>query len=368
MADVVKRLGVKNYRGIKSLVSIDLDKNLTVVLGPDRTGKSSFLDAFQFLGDWTCKGSSHAVREDLRSLRPVAEKKEAGRCIPWDTGRTTGWEVNVELGSGQGASWWSEVQLDEDLPCVIYERLVVQEAGDDAWQLVLSRSKKHGTRIYRGILEDPQDAYVPSNGLAMTFLDHLEGPTAAMRRALKSFRLFKPSPLHMRSRSKSIPANCGPALRGEDLEGRLLGLIRAGKGDELVRLLKPFIDWTGVDGSQYGESTHVVFLSKSAQRPCQINQASDGELVLAYLASLVAWPPQGRYTLLLDDIDAYVSAEAYPLLESLVRALAEHHQVVLATKSEALADLLGRDGNTWVLGRQAWDGVVSTQRPPGSNQ
>ena len=82
---MLERIHIENYKCLRD-VTVDLG-DLTILIGPNDSGKSSFLEVIQSIGTIIQLGNINGVRGD-HSLANLVWRKDAGRHIIWEVAGT----------------------------------------------------------------------------------------------------------------------------------------------------------------------------------------------------------------------------------------------------------------------------------------
>ncbi len=359
----LERLVVANYRCIDEPLTVEFDDTLTFLAGPNGSGKSTVLDAIQFLADWAGHGLERALTEERRGGR-LGHWSYRGPELAWDPARPTRWEATLRRSPRGDAPagprrlrWTVHLHLGRD-GNVEHERVEAEDL-EGSWDHLLERDAS-GTRARpsTGAEWEPAAPHPQVSAVAHQGDPRRHPHLAAILDVLKACHLLRLNPLHMREAVPSRSVADPPDLLGRDLEGRLHGLLteRRHAVDAWLALLRPVASWVDLRLPLGGGLGRPEFREQGFSHYLPLALASDGQLAFAYLAALAAAPPSTRWTLLLDEPAVSLSRRGQADLESVVRHLADRHQVVVTSHATPLLDATGRRDNVWVLTRHSGEG------------
>ena len=355
---MIQRFHVENYKALRA-VNVDLSP-ITVLIGPNDSGKSSLLEAIGAL----CR----SVDQDL-------SQAFAGR---WQNADLV-WQCDAGLDVTLEATLASEVDLTNySLTCRFSPTADRNVRLVDEWTQVGGGERRSFGNRNHPLTTIAQLRRNP--GLA----DPVAGHSAVIHDALSGVEQYRWVPDHL-----GLPAvlGGGEAFRMEptgfglvrclddilgsdrdrftELEGRFRAYFPEIDRIQLVR--EPAYMPTGgpehpvllrLEGT--GKGIHFVLAANGATIPA--SQASDGTLlVLAYLT--VLYLPQPPRMLLIEEPENGIHPQRLKEVLSIVRELVasqQHTQVVMTTHSPYVLDLF--DPSEVILCRKHPDGAIATTR------
>jgi predicted ATPase len=144
---------------------------------------------------------------------------------------------------------------------------------------------------------------------------------------------------------------------GSDLAAALETICEIGDGDALSGAIAEAFDGGSVQVDSSDGGMEVSLAMPEFRRAFRANELSDGTLkFLCLTAALLS--PRPPTLLAINEPDANLHPQLYqPLARMLVRA-GQHSQLWVTTHSEALAELLHRDGDARVIRLEKRDGAT----------
>jgi predicted ATPase len=350
-------MGISNYRVIRSIRQLAMDR-FHVLVGPNASGKTTFLDAIDFVSDCLRLGPMSAVERRVPNYRDLTYERRGGPI-----------EFDFLLDCAQLGLSAAPDRLNYRLVLVEDERLGVRVKEEALYRHPAENLRKK-TRLL-GKTKGSSDYYRREDGtyqdsftfgldkltLAMTPADEKRYPTAS---ALRSFLTKGVRYIQLNSRAMRQPC---PATRPTDLEldgtnlarvvGRLRGKSRTKMRRDSASTAKIVKRWTGhlrhaiEDLSEIGwsrrepDNAEYIVLKYDDGFECPSWLVSDGTLRMLALTLLAFLPPEpGIY--MVEEPENGVHPKA---LEIIVRSLSAipGAQVLVATHSPMVVQQVGRD-------------------------
>lgn len=336
---MITRVQIKNFR---SLADVDVELGpLTVFVGRNGAGKSTFLDALRFVRDALRLGLEDTIteRQGITSLR---------RWAPHTS-------LNLEIGlTAQASNFWGEYSFvisseQQGTYRVMRETCYVgrdpqtiedsYEIRDGNWSAFPAQSMFPSDRADQPI--EPTTLVLPTMALFSPLFTR-------MRRELRgNFYSFFPNTF----REPQKPSNEKLLLdHGENLASVVQRLIQERRWyPDLVTALGRVIDGvSGVRVKQVGgflvtELKHADLVDTTSQRDSspwfELAQESDGTLrMLGMLVALYQIDLQ-QTVLALEEPEIALHPGALAVLSDVIREAAKRHQIVITTQSP---DLISR--------------------------
>jgi predicted ATPase len=339
---MIRTVAVEGYRSLRYLV-VGLEA-LTVVTGPNGSGKTSVYRALRLLAELTRDGA-------LTSLAREGGLRSALHAGPW-----TGAPVSLRLGFADDDLSYA-VDLGMPQPPVPFP-LDPEVKSEVVWAgphlragAVLADRK--GTRV-RVRNRDGELVLAPwqvrsHESLIATLADPSEAPELyAIREQARRWRFYD----HVRTDADAPARRPGvatftPVLAadGSDLAAALLTVQRVGVAEALD---------AAVDGAFPGSVLHLgedadggcrlALAQPGVRRPLQAAELSDGTVrFLLHAAALLS--PRPPALLVLNEPEASLHPSLMPALAALVADAATRSQVVVVTHSAELVRALRQDAH-----------------------
>jgi len=360
---MLDKFRVRNFRCLRD-VEVPLGP-LTFLIGPNNTGKSSFLDAVAML--------SHCTRvRDIATLSALA----GGRF-----GRTvTGGDAKLKIKLDAGISWHDEDDRDRhgryclgisqgaQYPVVSHE-LFAPAAMDGHVAATLERERHEpGVFSHRGFGAPLVEALVSKNGTILWHLAQKMEPSASgVEQAMRCTPKYKLIPQRM-----AEPCQVEPST---ELSGDGYGLascldtlreVTPDRFREIERALKQFV--STIDAVTFptvgpGKKS-VLFHEKPTGSKVYASEASDGLLLfLAYLT--IAYSHGDASVLLVEEPEQGVHSHRLKAIVELLRAISRGSlgtrpvQVIATSHSPYLLDCCEKD-EIAIFARDEKGGVTVT--------
>jgi predicted ATPase len=362
---LISRLELKRFRRCSD-VAIDLGP-LTVMIGPNGTGKSTVLQAFEILGaaangtlGRTLSGFGGAaslvsqMKPTERAFRPVGpETFSLGIAAP------------PPLSLGGSAPLRYEIEIGTSGP------------GYQIVREVLSQQQKKGAAspYYFLLAENGQVRYSDPNTRKLSKPDWEIDPTEsglsqtpkllaqpeALRKQISSFACYRVIPSGLSApvrRPQQLTNAVLPGPEGESLFSAINTLQQKHPDrfellEDTLRAAFPGFEALRVPAVANG-MLYVDWRTSDSVEPLQVHQLSDGTIRFLWLATLLCCPTLPPLVLL-DEPEVSLHPKLLELLVALFREASRHTQLLVATHSdrmlrylqpsEIIATGLGRDGS-----------------------
>ena len=288
---MIDRIRIQNF---KSLRNVDVNLGRTnVLVGPNMSGKSNFIDAFRFLVDLLVPASgSQGINSALvkrGGFEEVAWKGEGAvnvvsfsleGTVTGKPGKPSRWTYDVEI-LGERRYGSATIQREE---------LTLFGSGEPLQLVTTGQGKRFLNSKNRPAISQIQD----SNRLALEYeLPDWEGNE--VRASIRSWRFYRMIPQLMRQANQAAAAQVLSEY-GENLGAWLL-LLQTRHGEQFHRLvnvcreafpeLQDVLSWPTQQSTVYIASREKYLSSATT-----VWQMSDGELAFIALLSLVLAPAE----------------------------------------------------------------------------
>lgn len=351
---MLTRIRIRNFKLLRE-VDLTLSERLTVLIGPNASGKSTVLEVVDFLRRCAEDGLADAVTA------------HGG----FDAIRTVGCKEPVEV-----ETWWKFRAVPEASAKRTYHlrwliRLVPARIG----AVVAHESLRDGeTELVTTTADGRRDA-IPESGegqpvsmpkptvLAVEALrDPSRFPAISYLRIVVSASRYlgvvATSPPWTRASPERVTARDSVVLAPEPRVGpegvglaNALYNLQTDHPDAWATLERafcaefPFVRRITFPADAAGSKIAIALDDKRfSGRKIYANQMSDGMIVFLTLLVSVLYPEQ-RAVLALDEPDAHLHPSALRRLIALCRSGSSHRRIVLVTHSNALLDALGDDAD-----------------------
>jgi predicted ATPase len=340
---MLSRLKVTNYRSIKEL-NLDLPEaedgtRLTVLIGPNASGKSGILDAPVFVRDLVV-ASGNAWEVHRRGATKKAGVLDFA-ALAWKGRRSAGpMTFSLEFVRGGGAGRVEAIYgcAVDATPAVVKESVIERDV-DGRLVTLLESDAKAGGRAVDGTGAFIPLGYVPMHpALARCNLAEQFPRVASVWQEVAEIRKYVLMPGFMRD--EEVIQTARPLdVYGQSLSGVLFTL----KNDslpafnEVVGYLRhhvPEIDDL-VTPLLEGQRTRVAVRERHLASPVSSTLASDGVLSLLALAT-IALQPFPASCVLIEEPELHLHQGLMPLVADLLRMLARRTTVLATTHSPSL--------------------------------
>lgn len=341
---------IRGYRCLEDL-TLELSSSLTLLVGANGSGKSSVLDALQFVSD-LLQDPATAWSGELRGV--LGSRSMPYRALAWKGG-----PISFDLSFETGArSYRYVLELAVDAPT---ERPLItkEHLFDDTGNLLLERDDR-GARVY---LEDGTTIPVGAGFLQPALSEGLKENSPFSRIVspatfLAGITLLCPVPPLMRGGQVDAER---PDRYGRDFKWRLHRLLtEADNASPFHDALNRHLSWRRVKTPLRDGHLQVQINEADNGLVFPIDTASDGSIVYTYLAALANHPPSGVSVLLLDEPATGLFRRASQLAAELLDELSLSMQLVLTTQSTGLMDELEPLAKTFALRRIPGQGTTRT--------
>ncbi len=361
---MIKTVQIKNFKSFRD-VTLELRRN-NVLLGPNMSGKSNFLDFFKFVQDLLVPSPGM-----LSGLANALNPRNGFRRVAWgggdnsviqfaidgaaeDGGKRFDWRYEVELLGNQ----WGSAQIQR-------ETLTVNN-GDTSRALIETNGE---FRNILGVAGAQVMQVRDSNKLALEYdVPNWEGNF--LRRSIFSWRLYNLVPPLMRSQNPTAATEFLTS-HGENLSAWLMVLqTKYSEYFERIRSVAKDV-FPSLENIFTSPTAHTtVYLAsneKFLKEPVTVAEMSDGELTFLALLSLLYAPRSARSELcLIEEPENHLHPRLLAVFVDLLRQIQiefppeKHSQFVITTHSPYLVDRLSID-ELILLNRQ--EGATVFQRP-----
>jgi predicted ATPase len=328
-------------RGFRRLADVDLElRPLTVLIGANGVGKSSFLDALSILAS-SAQGNLNAAISEMSGLTAMTTYDRAS-----------------EVGFGISMTVPKDEPLDEPLDyslslrpqgvAYLIDREALGQRRKYPQPFLYIDSRGTDIRYFdveRGGLVRPNWEHNPLES-SLSQVPKLFRAPEEFRRRLASSTFYHVLNVEPRSPVR-LPQAMRPALlpgkNGEDLVSSLY-YLREAEPDrfEAVEdsLKAAFPSFKRLDFPPVAAGTlAMTWRDKSFSKPLYMHQVSEGMLRFVWLATLLQSPGLTALTLL-DEPEVSLHPELLSLLAGLLREAAQRTQIVVATHSDRLVRFL----------------------------
>ncbi len=325
MAEPLKKLTLKGFKSIESLVDFDL-RSLNVLIGPNGAGKSNLVDFFRMLRAMADESLQKFVLErggadgflfmgpkHTRRISMVLHYGNLGDIYECDLIPTASGQMMIEEERAKWPALDGKARQTRTISRGSLESVLKREAEKDETRKTLLRGR-------------PEFFFntVVSNWMVYHF--HDTSLSALMRRDQS---------VRDRSILRHDASNIAPFL---------LNLREKHKGNydlirDTVRMIAPFFDDFLLESETKGEEEKVrlEWRQKGSDYPFQAYQLSDGTIRFICLATALLQPALPA-TIVIDEPELGLHPFAIGLLASLIQSASTRTQIVVSTQSPALLD------------------------------
>ncbi|SFD96025.1 AAA family ATPase [Paracidovorax konjaci] len=346
---------VRHYRSVSD-VNVDLHPAVTVLVGPNASGKSNFVDALRFLRDAARDGLDHAIvaRGGIARIR----QNSSGR--PYNLGLTIGTlqrfdqdiefpgAYAMEIGSTSGGNFRVE---REEASC--YQEEVFSNSHPDSWE------KEFGY-VLEGFSRDKSGKIIQKNSVPARTYSLDEHDRLALGTLIGDYAfhgLAEPLESYIRSwKFSALYPNTLRQLTTPDAEAELredgsnwASVIRAAKRShkgkqmldriyEMMRVVLPdFIDVSVTTAGSYLVPNFRFESKDKTSRQFDPVQLSDGTLrIFGILLSLYQTPAPSL--IVIEEPEQTVHPAVLSMLAEAFKEVAELTQIIVTTHSPQLIE------------------------------
>lgn len=320
---MIKRIRVKNFRSLKD-VSVELDLR-NILVGPNTSGKSNFLDALKFLTHIASVGLNRAFG-DRGGFNEVFWKGASSDSV-------ISFEGNFDVSVDREATpieFNYVIEIEGSQTGLLTVRKEILRAKTlSGWVILINITSGHGAIHH---LDGSKAADAPGNpSLSMLEFNLPNWAGGQFKQYLSSWHFYKLAPVLMKqlkaSRSAAFLTEMGDNLV------EFLTTLKTSHTDsfrrieQVVRDTFPDVEELIPQLTQYGQ----VFLSareKFLQKPVTVWNMADGELVFIALLALIFSPPElGAPVVCVEEPENHLHPR---LLETLVEVLRQNENVLQA--------------------------------------
>ena len=349
---LITRVVLRNYR---SIAACDVSPGqLTFVVGPNGSGKGSFLDALRFVADSLRHSLDHALR-DRGGIKEVRRRSSGhpahvGVRVEFDLGDATGhfaFTVLAKGGGGYGVKEEECVVLPKDDTSAHYYRVSSGEAKSSV-PILPAPSPRHLLLVRASGLPAFRPVY---NAFSRSGFYNLNPA------AIRTMQSPDPGDLMNRDGSNVASVLDRIAQRSPDTKRMI---------DEYLGMVVPGI--TGVDRKSHGPLGTLEFRQRvtGTRRPQRFHSGnmSDGTLrAVGLLVALFQTNGNGRRSLVgVEKPEAVLHPAAAGVLADALRDAAERKQVLVTSHSADLLDE-GDINGACVLAVVSNDGITRIGPP-----
>ena len=332
----IKQLRVKNFRCIKD-TQIDLG-DITVLFGPNGSGKTTWLDTIWFLRDCCIRGISEAAADRNHGIGMLWSRAQGdeGITITIET-ESLSYILKVEFAEGKIDPYPEERIL------LIKNKKILLERGKGSNEMRMCTDDE-GTLGLFVPLQDPDklalNQYLMQAG---TY-----APAQELNQLLRHIRMYDSrSTALFELRKYGSESDFRPVLwsRAQNLWSVLRGLNDKRYVDTRYNTIRRFMseafpDFDDLLIEQTGpQSVYGSFIEKGAPRPVMASGVSTGHLqMLIHLAALFSDIMGNEPLILMDEPENSLHPHALSVLATAIKEATGkwHRQVILATHSPVL--------------------------------
>lgn len=334
--------------GYRSLVDVTLSLHpLNVMIGPNGSGKTSFLDIFQLLRDATQERLSESL-EKQGGLNAVLSKTPNGPDL-----LKVELTVDAESERGQAPMYYRFQLTPRDVGYLI--QLEQLEWHYNPWDPEPFRYIYARAEDVRYADPDQQRSFVRPTWdyrhaeLALAQIPRMYAEPEALRDMLSKTRFF--SFLDVTPRSvvrlpQSLAPTTSPGANGENLYSALYNLRATHNGvyeriQEVLRL--GFPEFRGLEFPVVGAGqVALTWYQDDLTRPLYASELSEGTLRFLWLATVLLSPHASPITLI-DEPEVSLHPELLKLLAELLQDASARGRLIVATHSADLVRWLQPD-------------------------
>lgn len=339
-----ERITIEGYRRLSS-VQLEM-RPLTVAIGANGVGKTSFLEIFSLLAA-SAKGQLQSKISDLSGLSEIVTRDRADRfsislAISWPNGESLDYFLHI---AAKGQFYEIEIEafggrIREKNNNLVGVRYIDSRGGNIQYY---NYDYDIGD-IQRVPINWEHNAYETS--LSQTPKTHKK--TEIFRRILASCNSYSAWQLNVGSKSPiRLPQSMRPATlpgsNGEDLVSCLYYLREtAPERFEIIEdtLAAGFADFEKLSFPPVAAGTlAMTWKDKNFSQPLYMHQLSEGTLRFLWLIAILISPDLTAVTLI-DEPEVSLHPELLQLLAELMRETSQRTQLIVATYSDRLIRFL----------------------------
>jgi predicted ATPase len=340
---MIGRIRIRNFKSFKD---VEVDLGLTnVLVGPNMSGKSNFIDVFRFLLDLivpapNIQGLSNAMNK-RNGFREIAWKGESSNMIALTLdgtvigkeGKPLKWAYDLEM---VGERRFGNVNVQRE------ELTLFRPEGP-----LLLIATEQGHRVLNGSNRAGISQIQDTGRLALEYeIPDWEGNE--VRASIASWRFYRLIPPSMRQANPSVAAQILSEY-GDNLASWLL-LLRTRHGEQFQRIvnvcrdvfpgLQDVLSWPTQQSTVY-----IASREKYLNSPTTVWQMSDGELSFIALLSLIFAPTElGAALYCVEEPENFLHPRLLTVLTELLNQVqmeqgpANSAQLIISTHSPQLID------------------------------
>ena len=344
----IEHISIQGFRRLKS-VELDL-RPLTVMIGANGVGKTSFLDVLTLLAA-SADGKLGSKIVDVGGLHNLLTHRSAHsptdvQGIWLQLNETVAIRLNVEFRlSAQRLVYDLDVRDTNFTHYIAYEQLMSYGLSSDKGTQYLSKDQDKIYYEINGVFVSPSWKYNQSE-TALSQTPKTLNIVEDARQFLASVNLF--TPVNVSSRSPiRLPQPMRPVYLpgkdGEDLVSYLYTLRenypnRFNAVEDTLAAAFPDFERLGFPPVAAGVLA-MTWKDKNFTTPLYMNQLSEGTLRFLWLVSLLQSPDLPAITMI-DEPEVSMHPELLNLLAQLLREASERSQIFVATHSDHLIRFL----------------------------
>jgi len=358
---MINRIRIQNFKSFRDL---DVGLGLTnVLVGPNMSGKSNFIDAFRFLVDLLvpvpgAQGLGNAMTK-RNGFQEVAWKGEASGVIAFTLdgtvagkeGKALKWAYHLEL---LGERRYGNVNVQR-------EELTLLKSDGPLFLI----ATEQGKRVLNGTNRAPISQIHDTGRLALEY-EFPDWEGNEIRASIASWRFYRLIPPFMRQANPSAAAQVLTEY-GDNLASWLL-LLQTRYGEQFRRIVsvcrEVFPDLQDVLSWPTQQSTvYIASREKYLSSPTTAWQMSDGELSFIALVSLILAPAElGSALYCIEEPENYLHPHLLIVLVDLLK------QVQMELGSEKSGQLIISTHSPQLIDRCSIDDLILFRRDQGATE
>lgn len=342
---MITSIRIRNFRSLRDL-SLDLHGR-NVLIGPNKSGKTSLLDAFQFICQSITLGDVSKPLDDRGGFTRVFWK---GKVLPVGGGSgAIEFEIvgEVETESEKARRFVYALSLSGDVSGrITITRETLEVIVDDSRRRLIDLQNGIGTaKRFDGtqLFSNPPNRTKPALSYDIPGWD-----AEPIKQFIMRWHFFDLIPQMAKATSNSAAAVSSLDIHGGNLSS-WLHTLQANYRDEFHRITKvvadafPEIESLETLVTQAG-TTFLALKEKGLQSPVSVFHASNGELKFLMLISLI-YSPFGTPLICIEELENHLHPRLLSLLVEIANqrrteAAGRVSQAIVTTHSPYLVDLL----------------------------